>query len=95
MLSCNMSMSWRDIYPCLLVTDCLSAELNVLFERLHELVDALHFLRDVNSLRTMVNALAATYAVAGLAEARHAAVIAYQEGAAGTAILTLSRRVTR
>ena len=50
---------------------------HILFQLLHELVYALHFLRDVNSLRTMVYALAATYAVADLAKTWNAAVIAY------------------
>ena len=50
------------------------------FHSFNELVNHSHLLRNVYSLRAMLNTLTATYAVIGLSETWNAAVIAYEEG---------------
>ena len=63
----------------------------VLLELLHELVDALQLRWDVYLLRTVRHTGAALYAMVGLAQARHAAVIAHQEGPAANIPTSSSR----
>lgn len=58
-----------------------------LLQRFHKSVYLLQFRRDVDALRTVRVALAATGAAVGLAETGNTAVIAYQEGAACLAVI--------
>ena len=51
--------------------------LSILLQLLHEFVNAVHLFRNLDALRTMFNTLAAANAVGCLAQARHAAVVAY------------------
>ena len=58
-----------------------------LLQCFHKPVYFLQFRRDVDALRTVRVALAATGATVGLAETGNTAVIAYQEGAACLAVI--------
>ena len=58
-----------------------------MFQLFYKMVDALHFLRDVDALRTIRVALSASDAMVGLAQAGHAPVIAHEESAAGFPVI--------
>ena len=55
----------------------------------HKPVDAVHLLRDVDALRTFLNADAAIRAMVGLAELGHGTVVANEEGTAKLPIVGL------
>ena len=60
------------------------------FQPLHEGIDTLHLLRYVYTLRTMRIALAAAYAMAGLAQPGHTAVIADKECTTGLPVMPVA-----
>ena len=60
---------------------------SVLLQLFYKIVDALQLLGDVDALLTMVHALAASDAMAGLTELGHTTVISHEESAAGFQIL--------
>ena len=61
------------------------------FQLFHITIYPLHLLRNVNSLRAVHTALIATGTMVGLAEFRHTAVVTYQIGTTGFAVLLVLR----
>lgn len=66
---------------------CLRGLQRFLLQLFHEFVNAVQFFRNPDVLRAVGGALVAADAVAGLPQAGHAPVVAYEEGAACLAVV--------